>query len=108
MLHKDCSFRPDPLKIWPPLVILVFVRSISKKSSPLKPFSQMKRNLVGSMYRRTPVKIAHFVSIRQQTWPHMQFLFLVDPIVCSRAHVVLCFLCMFAINYVQHFAVADL
>ena len=38
----------------------------------------------------------------------MQFLFLVGPVVCSRAHVVLCFLCMFAINFVQHFAVADL
>jgi hypothetical protein len=36
------------------------VRSISKKSSPLKPFSQMKHNLVGSMYRKNPYKDCSF------------------------------------------------
>jgi hypothetical protein len=29
----------------------------------------MNRNLVGSIYGRSSVKIAHFVPIRQQTWP---------------------------------------
>jgi hypothetical protein len=31
--------------------------------------SQMNRNLVGSFYGRSPIKIAHFVPIRYQTWP---------------------------------------
>jgi hypothetical protein len=32
-----------------------------KKSSPLKPLGEMNRNLVGSIYGRSSVKIAHFV-----------------------------------------------
>jgi hypothetical protein len=39
------------------------------KSSPLKPLGQMNRNLVGSIYGRFSIKIAHFVPIRKQTWP---------------------------------------
>jgi hypothetical protein len=38
-------------------------------SSPLKPFGKMNRNLVGSIYGRSSVKMAHFVPIRLQTWP---------------------------------------
>jgi hypothetical protein len=39
------------------------------KSSPLKPLGQkMKQNLVGSIYERSSIKIAHFVTIRLQTW----------------------------------------
>jgi hypothetical protein len=34
-----------------------------KKSSPLKPLCQMNRNLVGSIYGRSAIKIAHFVPI---------------------------------------------
>jgi hypothetical protein len=34
------------------------------KSSPLKPLGQMNQILVGSIYGRSSVKIAHFVSIR--------------------------------------------
>jgi hypothetical protein len=37
---------------------------ISKKSSPLKPLCQMNCNLVGSIYGRSSIKIAHFVLIR--------------------------------------------
>jgi hypothetical protein len=33
------------------------------KSSPLKPLGQMNRNLVGSIYGRSSIKIAYFVSI---------------------------------------------
>jgi hypothetical protein len=40
-----------------------------KKSSPLKPLGQMNRNLVGSIYGRSSIKIAHFVPIHYQTWP---------------------------------------
>jgi hypothetical protein len=52
-----------------PQAILVFDRLISKKYSPLKPLSQMNWNLVGIIYRRFSIKIAHFVPIHWQTWP---------------------------------------
>jgi hypothetical protein len=35
----------------------------------LKPLGQMNRNLVGSIYGRFSIKIAHFVPIRKKTWP---------------------------------------
>ena len=35
-----------------------------KKYSPLKPLGEMNRHLVGSIYGRSSVKIAHFVLIR--------------------------------------------
>jgi hypothetical protein len=38
------------------------------KSSP-KPLGQMNRNLVGSIYGRSLIKIAHFIPICLQTWP---------------------------------------
>jgi hypothetical protein len=53
----------------PPQAILVSEWLISKKSSPLKPFGQMNRNLVGSIYGWSSLKIAHFVMIHLQTWP---------------------------------------
>jgi hypothetical protein len=34
-----------------------------KKSSPLKPKGQMNCNLIGSIYGRSSIKIAHFVPI---------------------------------------------
>ena len=37
-------------------------------SSPLKPFCQMNRNMVGSIYGRSSEKIAHFVPVRLQIW----------------------------------------
>jgi hypothetical protein len=44
ILYQDCSFSADLLTnmaTWPPQAILVFDWLISKKSSPLKPLSQM-------------------------------------------------------------------
>jgi hypothetical protein len=35
-----------------------------KKSSPLKPLGQINQNLVGSIYGRSSIKIAHLVPIR--------------------------------------------
>jgi hypothetical protein len=48
-----------------------------KKSSSLKPLDQMNRNMVGSIYGRSSIKIAHFVLICKQTWIHRPFLFLI-------------------------------
>jgi hypothetical protein len=44
------------------------------KSSSLKPLGQMNQNLVGSIYKRFSIKIAHFVPIRSQTWPSQSIL----------------------------------
>jgi hypothetical protein len=41
--------------------ILVSDRLISKKSSPLKQLGQMNPNLVGSIFGRSSIKIAHLV-----------------------------------------------
>jgi hypothetical protein len=38
-------------------------------ASPLNPLCQMNWNLVWSIYGRSSIKIAHFVTIRWQTWP---------------------------------------
>ena len=43
-------FVPMRKQTWPPQAILVPGWSISKKSSPLKPSSQMNQHLVGSTY----------------------------------------------------------
>jgi hypothetical protein len=48
---------------------LFFDWLISKISSPLKPLAQMIRNLVGSIYGRSPINNVHFVPIHYQTWP---------------------------------------
>jgi hypothetical protein len=45
----------------PPQAILVSDWLISKNSSPLKPLCQMNRNLVGCIYGRFSIRIAHFV-----------------------------------------------
>jgi hypothetical protein len=59
---KIAHFILIRLQTWPPQAILVSDWSISKKSS-LKPFGQLNRNLVGSIYGRSSIKIAHFVPI---------------------------------------------
>jgi hypothetical protein len=47
---------------WPPQAILVSDWQIFLKSS-LKPLDQMNRNLVGSIYEMSSMKIAHFIPI---------------------------------------------
>jgi hypothetical protein len=49
-------------------VILVSDWLFFFNSSRLKPFGQMNRNLVGTIYGKSSVRIAHFVPIRYQTW----------------------------------------
>jgi hypothetical protein len=65
---KNAYFVPIRYQTWPPQEILGTDWLTSKKSSPLKPLGQMNRNLVGSIYIMSSIKIAHFVPIRQQTW----------------------------------------
>ena len=64
---KIVHLVPIHIQTWPPQTILVSDWLISKKSSPLKPLGQMNRNLVGSIYGRSSIKIAHLVPIRYQT-----------------------------------------
>jgi hypothetical protein len=40
-----------------------------KEYSPLKPFGQMIRNMVGTIYWLSSIKSAHFVPIHWQTLP---------------------------------------
>ena len=69
VLYKDCSFRPNSLTNMAATGNSYFSLSDFLDSSPLKPLGQMNRNLVGSIYGRSFVRIAHFVPIRLQTWP---------------------------------------
>jgi hypothetical protein len=61
---KIGHFVPIHLQAWPPQAILVSDWSISKKSSPLKQLGQMDRNMVGSIYGRSSMGIAHSILIR--------------------------------------------
>jgi hypothetical protein len=44
-------------------VISIQILLIFKKISPLKPLGEMNRNLVGSIYGRSSVKITHSIPI---------------------------------------------
>ena len=52
----------------------LFLISRFLKTSPLTQLGQMNRNLVGSIYGMSSIKIAHFVRIRSQTWPSQAIL----------------------------------
>jgi hypothetical protein len=69
ILYKDCSFHPDPLTNMAATGNSCFWLADCFKSSPLKLLGQMNRNLEGSIYGRSSLKIAHFVPICYQTWP---------------------------------------
>jgi hypothetical protein len=57
--QKKSCFRNRPIRN----------KDYLKKSSPLKPLCQMNQNLVGNIYGRFSINIAHFVLIGKQTWP---------------------------------------
>jgi hypothetical protein len=68
VLSKECTFCYDPLPNMATTGNSCFWLADLKKSSPLKPLGQMNRNLVGSIYGMSSMKIAHFVPIDYQTW----------------------------------------
>jgi hypothetical protein len=61
--YKDCTFRPEPLTNMAATGNSCFGLVDLKKSS-LKPLGQLNRNVVGNIYGRLSIKIAHFVPIR--------------------------------------------
>jgi hypothetical protein len=63
---KNAHFVSIHYQTWPQPAILVSDWPIFFKSSPLKPLSQMKRNLVGSIYGRSSIKIANFINQKQE------------------------------------------
>ena len=57
---------PDCHQTWPLPLLKKSVKNrklLKKLDSSLKPFGQMNRNLVGSIYGKSSVVIAHFVPI---------------------------------------------
>ena len=57
---------PDCHQTWPLPLLKKSVKNrklLNKFDSPLKPFGQMNRNLVGSIYGKSSVVIAHSVPI---------------------------------------------
>ena len=58
VLYKDCSLCPDPLTNMATTGNSCFWLADIFKSSPLKLLGQMNRNLVGSIYGRSSIKIA--------------------------------------------------
>jgi hypothetical protein len=63
-LYKEYSFRPDLLTNMAATGDSCFWLADFLDSSPLKPFGQMNRNLVRSIYGQSSVMIAHFIPIR--------------------------------------------
>ena len=72
------------LQAWPLQTILVTDWLISKKYSPLKLLSQMKRNLVGSIYGRSSINSSYFVMIRLQACP-LQTILVTDWLISKKS-----------------------
>ena len=76
VLSKDFSFRPDPLTNMAAIGDSCFWLADFLDSSPLKPFGQMNRNLVGSIYGKSSVTIAISSRSINKHGHNRQFLFL--------------------------------
>ena len=67
ILFQTMNDDPDCHQTWPLPLLKKSVKNrklLKKLDSSLKPFGQMNRNLVGSIYGKSSVVIAHFVPIR--------------------------------------------
>jgi hypothetical protein len=65
VLCKECSFRPDPLTNMVATDDSCFWLSDFLNSSPLKPYCQMNRNLIGSIFGRSSFQRRRFLEIDQ-------------------------------------------
>ena len=74
VLYHYCTWHSDPSTNMTATGNSCFWLVDLNKYSPLKPLGQMNRNLVGSIYIRFSMKIAHIVPIRWQTWPPQSIL----------------------------------
>jgi hypothetical protein len=78
-LQRKSCFRNQPIRnkncLWWPC--LLTDQNGMSNSPSLKPLCQMNRNLVGSIYGRFSIRIAHFVPIINKHGRHRQFLFLI-------------------------------
>jgi hypothetical protein len=68
------NFVPIRKQTWPPQAYLFLIGQFLNKSSSLKPLGQINRYLVGSIYGRSSIQIAHFILIRLQTLPSQAIL----------------------------------
>ena len=66
--YKVCTFRANTLAKIATTGNSCFWLVISKKSSFLKPFGQINRYLVRSIYGRSSLKNVHFLQRHLQTW----------------------------------------
>jgi hypothetical protein len=69
VLSKECTFCYYPLSNMATKGNSCFWLANFFKSPPLKLLGQINRNLVGSIYGMSSMKIAHFLPIGLQTWP---------------------------------------
>ena len=77
VFYNDCSFRPDPLTNMAAIGNSCFWLANLFKSSSLKPLGQMNRNLVGSIYGRSSVRLLIFSRSVSKHGHHRRFLFLI-------------------------------
>ena len=77
VLYSDYLFRPDPLTNMATTGDSCFWLADFLDSSPLKPFGQLNRNLVGSIYGKSSVRLLISSRSVDKNDRHRQFLFLI-------------------------------
>ena len=75
VLYKDCSISSRSVNKHGRHRPFLFLIDWFLKSSPLKPLVQMNRNLVGSIYGRSSIKLLILSRLVNKNGHHRQFLF---------------------------------